>query len=597
MATINVTITSKARIKVLGDTNTVTAKGSIRKGSVTKTISGKALVLLIKDITAKAWIRVYGCTKTLTAKARITGMKFIWAKASVKQHQQVELTAYARIFPTNVALEEINKAVRYTMGILEVMWDGINWTDETKYFISAKGNIKISGDYGEGIAGEADFELDNTDGRFLPENDEGELYAYLEPRKRIKFSIGMGTAEASKQRIFTGYIKAIEPNRSTGMVNFHCFDDTIRLQNKRCPRTSMLDQRVDQIIELLADEAGLGSTEYYLDISSHLVRAVALSDEYIWPTMGKLAAAERGRIFMDEYGRLRFWGRERMNTMKPTFTLSQGWWIKELGFSVEEQAIKNRCVVTATPRGSSGLQVVWTNGDVEAMNQYSDTLVWIPAHSAQTAWIEVEDPCSTWIQPIPVTDYIANSADDGTGSDLTEYVTVTRFTEYGNAASIDVQNTADVPVYLTKFQIRANPIRIYRWIRVDYKDELSITKYGEQAIEIENEFIDDEILARDMAECEVKRWRNAKNLFKAKIIGIPHLRCGDIVNLEVKKDLFEEYMVDELDWDFDDNNGYSQQLSFVNKIVLPFTKYIEAFAHIRVYGTTKTVTAMAKILK
>ena len=508
------------------------------------------------------------------------------------------LIGKARIFPSSDANTEIAKTVRRIGARIQIQWDGITWDDESDYFLTAQGNIQMSGKWGEGMAAEADFELDNTDKRFLPENASSPIYDYLKPRVNIRFDVKIGPYYF---RIFTGYIKAIEPNRKQGIVNLHCFDNTVRVLNKPAPKeAAYIYKRANELIEILARNAfGLesgddGSPYYDLEISDHIISAAFFGERYTWPLMGEIALAERGRIFFDYDGKLKFWNKEHIEKQQVSiFTLTRDNWIKNLEFSVEEQAIKNKVTVKARPRISAGIQVVWTNGDIEILNQYSDTLVWIPANDQQSAYIETEDPCTNWIQPIPNTDYTANSKIDGTGTDLTDSIKITIFEPYADSCFLQIQNFSGQDAYLTKFEVRANPLRIWDWIRVIKKDESSISRYGEQSIELENDFIDTEEFANNIAQRELDRWREAKNLFRVDVLGIPHIKVGDVMSVELTEDDYENYMINAIDWSVDDS-GFTQTLQLVNPIAMPVYQSIVARAQLYA-PAIQTITAKALI--
>jgi hypothetical protein len=503
----------------------------------------------------------------------------------------------ARLFPSTTAQAVIAGTVRQIGGLIEVLWDGITWTDESDYLLTAKGNIKMEGDMGEGIASTADFELDNTTERFLPENTDSPIYQYLLPRVNIRYSIKIGTYYF---KYFTGYIKAIEPDRKSGVVNFHCFDNTELVLNKPAPRdAAYINKRADELIEILAIGAGLTSSQYDIEPSTHTISAAFFGDRYIWPLMGEIAVSERGRIFFDYNGILKFWSQAHIQKQQtPIFTLTRDDWLKNLNFSVEEQAIKNKITVKAKPRISAGIKVVWTNGDVEILNQYSDTLVWIPAHDQQQAYIDITDeygelPCTNYIQPIPYTDYKANSASDESGTDLTGYVQITTFTDYASSVYIVVNNYSDQDAFLTKFQIRANPLPVWKWIKIIQRDEVSISRYGEQEITLENDFIDTEDFALEIAQVELDRWKNAKNNFKGDSLGIPQLQCGDVVSIEIRDAVYENYMINAIDWEVDEQ-GFTQILEFVNPILIPTHQTINAYARIKGI-TIQSISALAFI--
>jgi len=503
----------------------------------------------------------------------------------------------ARIFPSTAQQIVINSTQRTVAGKLEIKWDGLSWSNESTYFVSAKGNWTMEGDLGEGLASQADFELENTTLRFLPENIASPIYSYLRPRRQIRFYVVIGGVN---YLLFTGYIKAIEPDRKSGMVNLHCFDNAEKVMNVSCPRTAYTDYYTHELMQILGVAAGINvDTGMALENSRHLVRAAYFGDRNIWPVMGELAVAERGRVFFDIDGILRFWGRDHIQEQARVTTLTRATHLEQMEFTVEEQHIKNRVTVKARPRASAGIQPVWTNGGALALNQYTEQLVWIPAGGTQYAYMDITDaydealPCTDWIRPVATTDYEANSAADGTGTDYTGSITINSFITYADACYLEVQNHAPVDIYFTRFQVRANPLQIWKWISIRQEDEWSVAEYGVQEIAIENNFIDDEQMANDIAEVEVKRWKNAKNGFKATILGVPYLQIGDVVGLEVSSGTYEDYMIYSINWDVD-TKGFMQELEFVDKIHFPITQTLDCGADIkRMYA--KTVSCKANL--
>lgn len=513
--------------------------------------------------------------------------------------------ARARINPPANFLSAVLNPARKITKKLEIQWDGMTWTDESARLVSVKGDTELSGDQGETMASEADFELQNTDKRFT-QGADSELEPYLKPRVQIRFSLNFGNT--TWLRIFTGYIKSYTPNVLSGICNLHCFDNTQFILNKPAARKVYVGQPIDQIIADLAEEAGLTSAQYTLDPAEIVLPTAWVKDQYINPVMSDLAIAEQGRVFFDEYGILRFWNRSHLFNVPSNsiVSLTKADWLKDINYEIDETAIKNRCVVKTKPRAPAGLQTVWTNGDILALNQYSDTLVWIPAGQTQSAYLEMDDPCVDYVEPVAVTDYTANSMADQQGDDLTANIEITEFITYDDAVFLTVRNNGAVDAFLTTFQVRANPLRVYRWIKSDYKDDESILLYGEQLVEIENDYITTEEIADSMALNEVERSKKGVNNFRAEIIGIPYLHCGDVVNVEMPNASLDRFMINKLEWTFDEN-GFNQTLEFIEpflsllentisakaRIVVPTIKTIVARA--RILNTTKTISAKARI--
>jgi hypothetical protein len=432
-------------------------------------------------------------------------------------------------------------------------------------------------------------ELQNTTERFTPGNTSSPIYAYLKPRVEIKLSMIMG---GYTYRMFTGYVKNIHPSFRTKVCSLECYDNQVLVYNKRANGIVYQDKRSDQLLTTLSELAGLTEDQFSFDIGTHIVNFGYFEDRNVWPIMGEIAVAERGRVFFDRDGILKFWNRDKLHNRHASTTITLADHITDLDYSVAEHEIKNAIIVQATPRASAGIKVIWSSGNAEYLNPYTDTLVWIPANNSQVATLELDDPCTTFITPVKNIDYTANSAQDGTGDDLTDNIVINEFINYGNAVFISVLNIGDTDAYLTKFQVRGNPAEILKWIRVTSTDDQSINAYGRQEFKIENNFIDSEDSAREIAEEELYRRKDSVNLFRINIIGIPHLLCGDVINVEHQSGVFKEFMIDEMTWDLDDG-GFKQKLTLVNPYIFPNRKTIDARANI--VAALKTVASKARI--
>jgi hypothetical protein len=537
----------------------------------TRTVTAKGHIALnIAQIQAKASIRRnFSATVTAKASLLITTTQTTTTKGNILATIEQTVTSKAYIH------SEVNETVRRVEPVIEIMWDGINWTDESTYCLSAQGNEQSSGVKGEGIASTLDVELDNTSDRFTTDNTESALYGYIKPRVPIKVSVIIGF----QFTMFTGYIKNIRPDTKSKICSLECYDNQVLIYNKEANGIVYEDNRSDELLTILAGLAGLTSEQYEFDVGLHVVNFGYFEERNVWPVMGEIASAERGRIFFSREGILTFWNRDKLHNQSVISTLSQNDWIIDLNYSISEHEIKNNITVQAKPRASSGVQVVWSNGDAEYLDPYSSTLVMIPANGSQSAWLEMENPCTTFIQPIPDTDYTANSAQDGSGDDLTDDISITDFIEYGNAVYLNVVNTGSVDAYLTEFSVRGNPAEVLKYIQVVVKDDTSISLYGRQEETIENNFIQDESSASEIAYEELWRRQDAVNNFKIDIIGNPTLLCGDVVSVEYITGSYKNFMIDKLDWSLD-SGGFKETLTLIDPYIFPSIQRVDARANI-----------------
>ena len=501
------------------------------------------------------------------------------------------ISSQARINPSQSFVDVIDAVSRQLTVKLEIQWDGITWSDESTYFLGARANEKLEGDLGEGIASTLDVEVDNNTERFAPDNTSSPIYVYLKPRAKIRISIVAG---GYTYRMFTGYIKNIHPDSRTRIASFECFDNQVLVYNKRANGIVYEDNRTDELMAELAELADLTEDQYVLDRGDQIVNFGYFEDRNVWPIMGEIAVAERGRIFFDRYGKLVFWGRSRLHNRGASYTLTLEDWITDLDYSIAEHEIKNVIIVKAAPRASAGVQAVWSSGNAEYLDPYTDTLVYIPPKYSQAAFLELEDPCTTFITPVANTDYTANAIQDGSGDDLTDEIEITEFINYGNAIYISVENHSSTGAYLTFFQIRGNPARVLKWIKVTAIDQPSVDAYGRQEFELENNFITSEDGAAMIADEELERRRESVNLLRIDIVGIPHLLTGDVVNLEYRDSQFRNFMISEMNWTLDDG-GFKQRLTLVNPYTFPTVKRMTAGAFIIHGDRIAQIDAKARI--
>jgi hypothetical protein len=119
------------------------------------------------------------------------------------------------------------------------------------------------------------------------------------------------------------------------------------------------------------------------------------------------------------------------------------------------------------------------------------------ARGAQVATTNLTTPASG-------TDWVANSAADGSGSNLTANVAVTVATTAANTATLQIVNSGASKAYLTTLQVRGVAIKDQTTTTVDDTNATSITTYGEQDVSINMPYESDPDLA-----LEIARWQNA----------------------------------------------------------------------------------------
>jgi hypothetical protein len=111
------------------------------------------------------------------------------------------------------------------------------------------------------------------------------------------------------------------------------------------------------------------------------------------------------------------------------------------------------------------------------------------------------------IDPVPVTDYLANLAEDGLSSDVTGSLHVAA--EKGaTSAQISITNGYRRTAYIQKLQIRGTPLITHQQEQVEFKDAESIQLYGEVPLQpYELRFVSNITLAEGYAQEILNRFK------------------------------------------------------------------------------------------
>ena len=129
----------------------------------------------------------------------------------------------------------------------------------------------------------------------------------------------------------------------------------------------------------------------------------------------------------------------------------------------------------------------------------------VAAGETKVIWVEYRDPANEdlliggqagqFVTPASGTDYVANAAPDGSGSNLTANIAVSA-TFFASTAKLDITNSGGSVAYLTTLQIRGKGI--YDLSPVTYESS-SVQTYGQRTLDVDLTYQADGNVAQDMA--------------------------------------------------------------------------------------------------
>jgi hypothetical protein len=158
--------------------------------------------------------------------------------------------------------------------------------------------------------------------------------------------------------------------------------------------------------------------------------------------------------------------------------------------------IINRVRVRVYPRATA------TNQVVAALSVSSTSPATIAPGETQTLWIDYTDPvqrssqigAKDQIAPVATTDYTLNASADGSGADLTAFLTVS-VTNFGSSAKFTVKNTGTASGVITKLQQRGTAIYALNPVESE-----SVTGTGETLATIDAPYQSDPTIAKLAAD-------------------------------------------------------------------------------------------------
>lgn len=333
---------------------------------------------------------------------------------------------------------------------LLIDWDRDGtYTDESAYFLSARGNHRLvaprqSVVASSGRVAECSLTMDNSTGRFASLNSGGALYATLGNGKmfqipmRLQVSVVAAGAGASYSTVFTGFARA--PKESTlspdtpQTVTIDCRGVEDSLLNRRIRTTqanfaAYVDSGLleDEVMTELIDSTGTGLT-YNLDEGLFGIPFPWLNNESVTEELWRLAAANGGRFYGTADGELQYenathWlTATRSATSQKTFARNTDY--RNLDLAWDETELAETVAVSWDEKAV-----------VEESELFNSDFLSVGAGATETLWAELSAPV------YEVTTLTSTATTSG-GTTLTG-VTVTP-TYYAQAVKFVISNSNSV---------------------------------------------------------------------------------------------------------------------------------------------------------
>lgn len=395
---------------------------------------------------------------------------------------------------------------------LELVGRGNGWTVVTPDVLSP---VRIA--YGINGAGPADRVASSGSCTFSLNNSERNsasrlgYYSPGGPSARGGFTLGIRVrvqlqdpATSTWHVRFVGSLTSITPvpgrygARTVQVVAADWLDEAARATVAGL--TTQINKRSDEIITLLVNNVPRGpeSTSIATGASTFAYALDTARDDRPNPVLQEIAratASELGYFYLRGSGEAVFEARFDRVSMSDAATFDNS--MAGLDVTTSRDTVISKVQIVTHPRTvDTSNQVLYSlqsvteipvGGNITIVGGYTD-----PNNRAQRVG------GMSMVTPVATTDYVANSAADGSGTNLTTSITVSA-TFASNSARFTITNNAAVVAYVTKLQARGIGIYDYETTVAEAEDAATATEYGEQVVSIDMPYSSDVTLGVDMA--------------------------------------------------------------------------------------------------
>lgn len=362
---------------------------------------------------------------------------------------------------------------------------------------------------GRSTSGSCNIVLINTDGRFSSFNPGSPYYGNILPGRKIKITSTYGGITVTQ---WIGYLQSIDPQPSIDglhLATLTGIGPLGHLADRRLTVSMQTDVATGTAINTILTALGLGAGDYVLDTGqTTMARWWTDSDADALSALREIEETETGFLRETKDGKIQF--EDRIHRASTPHTTSQATWSDAAGAAIGFQAIDqndylesilNDFEAEITPHNLAEEKVLWIaidmatqrGGRAPSIAGSGGTLTLVAVYYPPTlTGRPAANPggVSAWTTPVANTDYKANTAAAGSGTDITSDISIV-VTKSADRMEMVITNNNASTAYLMLLQARGIPVVEDHTTIVKDEDSTSIAKYGRRPYRYTAKFLAD----------------------------------------------------------------------------------------------------------
>ena len=377
---------------------------------------------------------------------------------------------------------------------------------------------------GKSIAGKLTATLVNTGGKYSPSNTSSALTGNILPGRTVRLLAGPDASFPYSFPIsfednikWQGKLDRIMPApAATGVktASLTAFGTLGFLNQFEVQLASQTNRRTDQAVGDILDDVGWTvSADRDLDTGQTTISRFWIAKKKAIDALRLVEEAEAGFIKESKTGQIAFENRfhrlteTASTTSQATFSDASGATYSYMAISQADplSTIVNHVEATARTFNTASLATLWTHPETGsasptlAPGEAKTFEAEFPIPDAANNAMEVD----AWTTPAATTDILANTASDGTGTNLTSDITIAAAKTAERMAITLTNSATGSDVYLTKIQARGTAVSTKNPCTVRTIDTASQTAHGERKYVAQTQFIPTTSEAQDWCDYQI----------------------------------------------------------------------------------------------
>lgn len=411
-------------------------------------------------------------------------------------------------------------------------WDKYLYSNYSDRIVSMEWQRSIDFPYSVQSA-MADIVVNNYDAYFTPRSSSP-IEEFILPKRPVRLLAGVRPYGVIPQLV--GLTQGMpEIDNQNRYASFHILDFLSEMFAMNLTDTiAMQSVRTDEVLAELFNMFGLLPTQYTLAKGRNVIPFLFFEKGIQAGTvMRRLMQAEMGALYLDELGVLRFEQRLQVE-QTPVFTFDESNIITI--DSTGDDEIINDVKITSNVREVQDFQPIFTNArdDAGTVNVDVSSTFTVPASgTAFYPYASISDPAISATTPTigRKADTSWFTAHDADGVEVSSGVTITLSELLATSYTMQFSNANTFPVYITQVEVWGEPARVVDEIRFRAYDEDSVGKYGNQVLEVENDFFGTISNCNSFAEYVLDAYKEFAGVIEFRAKGNMAQQLGDIVNV------------------------------------------------------------------